>query len=158
MTDPAIYHYIPHHRTQSKLEGSTETPSSAAGRGSEPAMTRFNAWFAVKVTRGVGTMWCAYAFAALALISLPQAINSHSTVTLVSWVSQTFLQLVLLSVVIVGQNVLANAADKRDEATHSDADAVLHEAVKLQEHLLAQDRVLGDLVDRLARVEARAGS
>jgi len=118
----------------------------------------FNAWFAVKVTNGVGTMWCAYAFAALALISLPQAIASRNAVTLVSWVSQTFLQLVLLSVIIVGQNVLAAAADKRSEATYNDADAVLHEAVKIQEHLLAQDQVLSDLVVRLARVESGSGS
>ncbi|MDA8285527.1 MAG: hypothetical protein M0Z42_20010, partial [Actinomycetota bacterium] len=67
-------------------------------------------------------------------------------VTLVSWVSQTFLQLVLLSVIIVGQNVLAAAADKRAEATYTDADAVLHEVVKLQEHLLAQDEVLQRLL------------
>jgi hypothetical protein len=119
---------------------------------------RFNAWFAVKVTRGVGTMWCAYAFAALAIISLPSAIKSHSVVTLVSWISQTFLQLVLLTVIIVGQNVLAAAADKRSEATFNDADAVLHEAVKLQEHLLAQDKVLGDMAEKLIRVEARVGS
>ena len=112
----------------------------------------------VKVTNGVGAMWCAYAFAALALIILPQAISSHSAVTLVSWVSQTFLQLVLLSVIIVGQNVLAAAADKRSEATNIDADAVLHEAVKLQEHLLAQDQVLEDIVDKLARVDARPGN
>ena len=103
-------------------------------------------------------MWCAYAFAALALISLPQAIKSHNAVTLVSWISQTFLQLVLLSVIIVGQNVLAAAADKRSEATYNDADAVLHEAVKIQEHLLAQDHVLGELVQRLSRVEARSSS
>jgi hypothetical protein len=32
---------------------------------------------------------------------------------------------------------------------------VLHETVKLQEHLLAQDDVLGSLVDKLAIVEAR---
>jgi hypothetical protein len=75
-------------------------------------------------------MWCAYAFTALALVSLPSAIVSHNAVTLVSWISQTFLQLVLLSVIIVGQNVLAAAADKRSEATYNDADAVLHEAVK----------------------------
>jgi len=73
---------------------------------------------------------------------------------LVSWISQTFLQLVLLSVIIVGQNVLAAAADKRSEATFKDADAVLHEAVKIQEHLLAQDSVLADLVDRMSRLEA----
>lgn len=67
-----------------------------------------------------------------------------------SWVSQTFLQLVLLSIIIVGQNVLAAAADKRSEATYNDADAVLHEAVKIQEHLLAQDQVLSDLIARRA--------
>ena len=113
---------------------------------------RFNQWFAVKITTGVGTMWCAYAFAALALVSLPSAIASGSAVTLVSWVSQTFLQLVLLSVIIVGQNVLAAAADKRSEATYADADAVLHEAVMIQEHLLAQDKMLASLV---SKVDAR---
>jgi hypothetical protein len=113
------------------------------------ASARFNARLAVKVTSGVGTMWCAYAFAALALVSLPSAISSGNPVTLVSWISQTFLQLVLLSVIIVGQNVLAAAADKRSEATYEDADAVLHEAVQIQEHLVAQDTILGELVDKL---------
>jgi hypothetical protein len=84
-------------------------------------------------------MWCAYAFAILALVSLPSAIKSGSAVTLVSWVSQTFLQLVLLSIIIVGQNVLAAASDKRAEATYEDADAVLHTALDIQEHLAAQD-------------------
>lgn len=49
-------------------------------------------------------MWCAYAFAILAFVSLPSANNSRSAVNLVSWISQTFLQLVLLSMFIVGQN------------------------------------------------------
>ena len=93
-------------------------------------------------------MWYAYAFAFIAFISLPQAISSHSAITLVSWVSQTFLQLVLLSIIIVGQNVLAAAADKRSEATYNDADTALHEAVKIQEHLLTQDQVLSDLIAR----------
>jgi hypothetical protein len=75
-------------------------------------------------------------------VSLPSAIRYHSPVVNVSWISQTFLQLVLLSVIIVGQNVLAAAADKRSEATYNDADAVLHESVKIQEHLLAQDQIL----------------
>jgi hypothetical protein len=122
-------------------------------------LARFNSWFAVKVTQGVGTMWCAYAFAALALISLPQAINSHSAVTLVSWISQTFLQLVLLSVIIVGRNVLAAAADKRAAATYDDADdAVLHEAVQIQEHLDVQDKVLEGLVARMAELEGTQAS
>jgi phosphoribosyl-ATP pyrophosphohydrolase len=44
--------------------------------------------------------------------------------------------------------VLAAAADKRSEATYNDADAVLHEAVMIQEHLVAQGKVLGELIDR----------
>ena len=156
MTDHAIYEYVPHYRTQTKIGPEIPRPVKVAEQfphGS--AAARFNGWFAVKVTRGVGTMWCAYAFAALACVGLPSAISSHSPVVPVSWISQTFLQLVLLSVIIVGQNVLAAAADKRSEATFQDADAVLHESVKLQEHLLAQDQVLTGLVDNLARVEAR---
>ena len=154
MTDHAIYSYVPHHRTKTKLEGLSGPVRVAEQLPHGSPAARFNAWLAVKVTTGVGTMWCAYAFAALAFISLPQAIRSHDAVTLVSWISQTFLQLVLLSVIIVGQNVLAAAADKRSEATYNDADAVLHEAVKIQEHLLAQDQVLNELVEKLARVEA----
>jgi hypothetical protein len=159
MTDNPIYQYVPHHRTQKKLAGTAPGPVKVAEQmPTGTAAQRFNAWFAVKVTAGVGTMWCAYAFGALALVSLPSAISSGDPIILVSWISQTFLQLVLLSVIIVGQNVLAAAADKRSEATFNDADAVLHEAVKIQEHLQAQDTVLADLVDRLARVEARSAS
>jgi hypothetical protein len=147
-----VYRYVPHHLTEAKLAGRVPGPVKATDqlpRGNPAA--RFNAWFAVKITSGVGTMWCAYAFAALALalVSLPSAISSHKPVVLVSWISQTFLQLVPLSVIIVGQNVLAAAADKRAEATYDDADAVLHEAVKIQEHLLAQDKVLGSMIGKL---------
>lgn len=150
MSDSAIYRYIPHHRTKAKLTGEAPGPVKAIHELPHGnAAARFNAWFAVKVTSGVGTMWCAYAFAVLAIISLPAAINSGSPVVLVSWISQTFLQLVLLSVIIVGQNVLAATADKRAEATYNDADAVLHEAVKIQEHLAAQDAVLSAMIDRL---------
>ncbi len=157
MADHTIYRYVPHPRTKAKLDGAGGPVKVAAQLPHGNAAARFNAWFAVKVTDGVGTMWCAYAFAALALVSLPEAIRAHSAVVLVSWISQTFLQLVLLSVIIVGQNILAAATDKRSEATFKDADAVLHEAVKLQEHLDAQDRMLTGLADRLASVEAQAG-
>jgi hypothetical protein len=149
MAEPAIYRYVPHRRTQARLSGRAPSLVKVVDQlpaGTKPA--RFNAWLAVKVTTGAGIMWCAYAFTALALVSLPSAIASHNAVTLVSWISQTFLQLVLLSVIIVGQNVLAAAADKRSEATYNDADAVLHEAVMIQEHLVAQDKVLGVLIDK----------
>jgi hypothetical protein len=122
-------------------------------RGGGP-ITRFNTWLAVKVTNGVGTMWCAYAFAALALVSLPAAILSGNPVILVSWISQTFLQLVLLSITTVGQNVLAAASDKRAEATYEDADAVLHTALQIQDHLAAQDAEIEKILGSLASAKA----
>jgi hypothetical protein len=154
MADDSIYRYVPHLRTKEKLEA-PKPPARVMDQlphGNRAA--RFNQWLAVKVTTGVGTMWCAYAFAALTLVSLPSAIASGSAVTLVSWISQTFLQLVLLSVIIVGQNVLAAAADRRAEATYADADAVLHEAAMIQEHLLAQDKVLQTLVGKVGARES----
>jgi hypothetical protein len=151
VTDSSTYTYIPHHQTEMRLAGKAAPPAMVADQlPKSNVASRFNAWFAVKVTTGVGTMWCAYAFAALAIVSLPAAIDSGNAVVLVSWISQTFLQLVLLSVIIVGQNVLAAASDKRSEATYKDADAVLHEAVKIQDHLAMQDKVLDALIDKLA--------
>jgi hypothetical protein len=150
MSSVSIYDYVPHRRTKEKLDRASPPVKVSEQLPRGNAAARFNSWFAVKVTNGVGTMWCAYAFAGLAFVSLPSAISSHSAVTVVSWISQTFLQLVLLSVIIVGQNVFAAAADKRAEATYSDADAVLHEAVKIQDHLLAQDKALERLLGERA--------
>ena len=67
----------------------------------------------MKVTNGLGTKWCAYAFAAIALVSLPAAISSHSRVVIVSWLSQTFRQLAYEQNrrdVRGGSNLLGNAA------------------------------------------------
>ena len=105
------------------------------------AINRFNTRVAVLVTHVVGSMWCAYAFALFDLISLPDAIRGGAS-TIVSWVAQTFLQLVLLSIIMVGQNVQAAASDKRAEATFHDASATLHEVAHVQGHLAAQDELL----------------
>ncbi len=138
-----IYNYSQHHRTHDRIKGLATGPVKVQDQlPNQNRAAKFNAWLAVKVTSGVGTMWCAYAFAALAIVSLPSAIASGNPVILVSWISQTFLQLVLLSVIIVGQNVLAAAADKRSEATYEDSVAILHESVQIQQHLAAQDKIL----------------
>ena len=63
-----------------------------------------------------------------------------------AWIAQTFLQLVLLPIIIVGQNVQAAAADARAEATYEDAAAVLEEAKQIQAHLAAQDAALEKLL------------
>ena len=81
-------------------------------------MKRFNMWFAEKITSAVSTMWCAYAFTCLALVSLPDAIRGGRA-TMVSWVAQTFLQLVLLSVVMVGQSLQSRSTEALIIDTHT---------------------------------------
>ena len=71
-----------------------------------------NGRIALALTSAVGTMWCAYAFAILAILVLPQAI-AGGMLTFVQWLSQTFIQLVMLSVIMVGQNILGRSSDRR---------------------------------------------
>jgi len=145
-----IFKVIPHPRIAARKESGPTMVADVARPGpSAPWYRRLNAALAVRITEGVGTMWCAYAFAALALVSLPSAIRSGSAVTLVSWISQTFLQLVLLSIIIVGQNILAAASDKRAEATYEDSDAVLHTSLDIQRHLAAQDGEIEKILNEL---------
>src|ERR1700710_1780005 len=95
----------------------------------------FNGRIAVIITDVVGTMWCAYIFAAIALISLPEAIKG-GVATLVAWGAQKFLQVVLWSVIMGGQKVAAAASDKQALQTYNDAEALL----KIQDevHLLIE--------------------
>jgi hypothetical protein len=107
--------------------------------GSGP-IGRFNSRVAVVVTRSVGTMWAAYAFALIAFISFPQALNAFlhgDTVTGVNWLAQSFLQLILLPIIIVGQQVISAAQDKRAEADHETI-TVLHTINVQQLEILEQ--------------------
>jgi hypothetical protein len=135
----AIYQHIRHPRIASRLAEKPVKVADLLPRGT--AVSRFNTRVAILITKAVGSMWCAYAFALFDLISLPAAIRGGAP-AIVSWVAQTFLQLVLLSVIMVGQNVQGAAADKRAEATFHDASATLHEVAHLQGHLAAQDVLL----------------
>lgn len=111
-------------------------------------LVRFNAKFGLRVTLVIGTMWMAYIFSAIALFALPDAIK-QGTYYVIVWLSSSFLQLVLLPIIIVGQNIQARAADKRSEDTFRDAEAVLKESEEIQKHLLAQDEVISAILDRL---------
>ena len=142
----AIYQHIRHPRIAARRAESPVRVTDLLPRGS--AINRFNTKVALLITKIVGSMWCAYAFALFDLISLPDAIRSGPA-ALVSWVAQTFLQLVLLSVIMVGQNVQAEAADKRAEATFHDASATLHEVAHVQGHLAAQDMLLTRIAERI---------
>ena len=113
----------------------------------EPKATGFNNWLAVKITAIVGTMWCAYAFTLLALVSLPDAIKGGRS-TLVAWLAQTFLQLVLLSIIMVGQKVAAAASDKQAQQTYEDAEALIQISDDMH-RLLKQNTELTEQINEL---------
>ena len=147
------YEYHPHTRTTERAaEGPPTVRKSARKRAVSP-VKRFNDRIGLGITRSVGTMWCAYVFAALALVSLPAALMSGSPIIIVGWIAQTFLQLVLLPVIIVGQNIQAAASDDRAAATYKDAGAILEEAKQIQLHLAAQDAATSALLDRILAIE-----
>src|SRR5580692_1368061 len=111
-----------------------------------------NAKIAVFLTIIVGSMWCAYVFAVIALIGLRPALKPGGE-GIIAWIAQTFLQLVLLSIIIVGQNIAAAASDARSENTYKDAEAILSEALEIQKHLKAQDdQLIGALQEALSRL------
>lgn len=89
-------------------------------------MTRLNDWLAVHITQAVGTMWCAYAFAILAFLGY----RASTIAEFVQWFSTTFLQLVMLSIILVSQAIQNAAADRRE--------ALL---LKLVEELCAEEGV-----------------
>jgi len=115
------------------------------------AMGRFNTWVAVIITKSVGSMWCAYVFAALALISLPSAIQSGSPIIIIGWIAQTFLQLVLLPIIIVGQNVQAAATDARAESDHETLIAIHTLTAEVYAIAEQQTKILELLAERTGR-------
>jgi hypothetical protein len=140
----SLYQHVPHpHIEHRKQAGSVKVRDQLPLKHSN-VMVRLNARFALACTVAVGSMWCAYLFALLAFAGLPTALKPGN-IGLLFWISSDFLQLTLLSVIIVGQNIQASASDKRAEQTYRDAEAVLAEAVKIQEHLAAQDDILTSL-------------
>jgi hypothetical protein len=85
---------------------------------------RFNKWLAVHVTKSVGSMTCAYIFAAFDCLALPTALH-QGLYGIVQWVASFFLQLVLLSVIMVGQNLQAVASDSRAAKTFDDTEVII---------------------------------
>jgi hypothetical protein len=132
--------HVPHPHLEARKDMFLKAKQGADG---------FNSKLAVKITNVVGTMWCAYAFACLALISLPAAIQA-GTATLVAWFAQTFLQLVLLSIIMVGQKVASAKSDMQLEQTYRDAEALL-EINDDMHKLVKQNVLLTEQIDGVLR-------
>ena len=146
----------PHPRTIDHLQRKNTRPPKTTDE-----RTGLNGRIGLFITVIVGTMWAAYLFTLIALVSLPSILKQagiglgfdfgDGTVIVVAWIAQTFLQLVLLPIIIVGQNIQAAAADKRAQSTYEDAVAVLHECREIQSHLKAQDEALTNILQNAQR-------
>ncbi len=130
----------------------------------------FNAKLAVLITHAVGSMAMAYIFCLIALTSLPAVLIEAGVLTnsdvpkvltkpglilIVAWVAQTFIQLVLLSIIMVGQDVQSIASDARSENTFKDAQAILDALNTETEGGL---QTILEAVERLAKPVQQQGS
>ena len=146
-----------------------DLPVHAAVTDYHKAGTRYqkiNKKVALTVTSKVGTMTCAYFFSLIALVSLPAVLTGtfHLTlfpawlitaglIGLVSWITQTYIQLVLLSVILVGQDVAGKASDARAAKTFEDIEVLvdrtdLHTAgglTAIEEHLTRLEQAIARL-------------
>lgn len=141
---------------------------SVRGIGKEVKEVKgFNAKAAVALTRGVGTMACAYVFCLIALASLPAILveagvlqksqvptflTKPGLILIVAWIAQTFIQLVLLSVIMVGQSVQSAASDARAESTFTDTETILD---RLNADTSGGIRAIMDRIDALEHALAR---
>ena len=90
-------------------------------------INKINDWIAIKCTIMASNMWTAYLFLIISLVSLPAAIASHDAFTIVSWISQSFLQLILLPIIMVGQNLLSKSSEQRAIEDHDSIIEILNE-------------------------------
>jgi len=122
----------------------------------------FNAKLAVLITSAVGTMACAYLFCLIALVSLPailieagalpasdvpKFLTKPGLILIVAWIAQTFIQLVLLSIIMVGQDVQSKASDARSASTFKDAETILD---RLDLHTQGGLRAILDRINEIA--------
>lgn len=141
-----LFEHQPHPHVEARRE---QAPVKVA----EQHKTGWSGRLALRITAMVGTMGAATAFFVLALIALPPVLGLNwlppRSLLIVGWISQTMIQLVMLAILQLGQNIQGSAADRRAEATYTDAEAILHEALEIHAHLEAQDAVLKDLHEDL---------
>jgi uncharacterized membrane protein len=106
----------------------------------------FNGQIAAWLTERVGSMWAFYVAAIFQFGWMGLALLGLITFDPYPFAFLLFLsslaQLIFMFVIMVGQDVLGRVGDKRAQQTYLDAEAVLHECQRLQEHLTAQDRVI----------------
>jgi hypothetical protein len=114
-------------------------------------ITKFNYWLAVKITKSVGTMWCSYVFLLIDLLMLPPVIDSHSIMVWVTYIAQTVLQLVLLPIIMVGQNVIQSQNEAKADSDHETLTYLAQLQDEQMQELKKQTEILVELQERLQK-------
>jgi uncharacterized membrane protein len=121
-----------------------------------------NGRLGASITRRVGTMWAFYLAAVTMASWMVLAGFAWGPLHQIDPYPFAFLlflgnivQLLLMFVIMVGQQVLGAASDKRAVVTYQDAEAILHECLQMQEHLTAQDGALVRMIHRMEQLDAR---
>ncbi len=132
-------------------------------RREEEGFRKFNTALALKITNAVGSMWSAYLFALLSILSLPAIlvlispglkhdfpkwIIATSLITLIAWISQNFLQLVLLPIIMVGQNVIQGQQEAKADSDHETLTYLANLQDRQMKELENQTKILDMLKDR----------
>jgi ABC-type multidrug transport system fused ATPase/permease subunit len=137
----------PHHHTGSLFhhEPHPHKPRNVnVVHNNEKAAEGINTKIAILLTNSVGSMWTAYLFVVIAIVGLFAILGVFSPLValLVAWASQTLIQLVLLPVIMVGQNVLNRKAELQAEEQFNTTMSTYHDIEQIMQHLVAQDTEL----------------
>jgi len=145
------YVHQPHPRTTQRRPSPAQSAHEYVG---------FNGRLGAGITRAVGTMWAFYiatAFMALWMVLSKAGVLSFDPYPFSFLLFLgNIVQLLLMFVILVGQQVLGRATDKRAVQTYQDAEAILHECLELQRHLTVQDHSLDSLIARMERLSGQA--
>lgn len=130
-----LFHHEPHQHQPRNVNLLMQAERAAGG---------FNEKLAIWLTHSVGTMWTAYAFAMIAVVGLFAILGLFNPLValLVAWASQTLIQLVLLPVIMVGQNVLGRKAELQADEQFRTTMSTYHDIEQIMQHLSAQDAEL----------------
>ena len=153
MTDIDFVHHPHPHTEQRKLAPPPKVSDQHIG---------VNGRLGAAITKRVGTMWAFYIAAATMATWMVLAGFAWGPLHAIDPYPFAFLlflgnivQLLLMFVIMVGQQVLGAASDKRAVVTYQDAEAILHECLQMQEHLTAQDRALARMLRRMEQLEGK---
>ncbi|MGH2510647.1 MAG: hypothetical protein ACRDHZ_25010 [Ktedonobacteraceae bacterium] len=130
-----LFHHEPHPHKPRNVNLLHNAEQTAEG---------INTKIAIILTNSVGSMWTAYLFVVIAIVGLLAILGVFNALTalLVAWASQTLIQLVLLPVIMVGQNVLNRKAELQAEEQFNTTMSTYHDIEQVMQHLVAQDAEL----------------